>query len=288
MLQSQTRKCVEIKEKKDFVTVSFERENSSYETVQDADDSLFQNNDRGQIGLQLQLHYSFEATRQFYTVSFSERRLGMSLKENETGQAIVKATNHTSPSENKGVKVESAIIAINGVKVSSLAFEKTKEMVQRASRPVKILFENVSRKPDALCGICYILKTNRARNKFSKIKFPSFKSVYFVLGGALAKPNVLQFYRSKSGYEDAVQRIKVDLIDRSFDMIAYEISSRYKCGPCRSKQFNDHLKTRNTWFPLRDKKNTLNELLIAGNDADLISDFNTKSIILSPLDSMGT
>ena len=62
-----------------------------------------------------------------------------------------------------------------------------------------MVFEKVGVFTDASQGVCY---TRKDMSSSAPSAITAWSKAYFVIGGAVAKPNVLQLYASKQDYEE--------------------------------------------------------------------------------------
>lgn len=65
----------------------------------------------------------------------------------------------------------------------------------------------------------------------------SWQRQYFVIGGAVAKPNVLQLYDSKQDYEEVVVAMFQNKPYQHINLKAYKLGISFKCGPCTTKSY---------------------------------------------------
>lgn len=152
--------------------------------------------DEGEIEAQLEIQSGGDK----YEVIFpTEIKLGMLLerfdeKDPVSGQNIrertlVKMIIEGGAADRRGVKVGSKVVSINDTMVVDQSYLETLNMVKTEPRPLKIILEQVGSYADASQGTCFIRKD-------MSYSAPSSKSLwlqrYFVIGGAVAKPNVLQ------------------------------------------------------------------------------------------------
>ena len=109
--------------------------------------------------------------------------------QNIRERTLVKMIIEGGAADRRGVKVGSKVVSINDTMVVDQSYLETLNMVKTEPRPLKIILEQVGSYADASQGTCFIRKD-------MSYSAPSSKSLwhqrYFVIGGAVAKPNVLQ------------------------------------------------------------------------------------------------
>jgi hypothetical protein len=87
---------------------------------------------------------------------------------------------------------------------------------------------------DASQGVCY---TRKDMGYSPPSSLSSWQPQYFVIGGAVAKPNVLQLYDSKSDYEEVVVNMFQGKSVNHINLKAYKLGLSFKCGPCATKSY---------------------------------------------------
>jgi hypothetical protein len=87
---------------------------------------------------------------------------------------------------------------------------------------------------DASQGVCY---TRKDMGYGPPSSLSSWQPQYFVIGGAVAKPNVLQLYDSKSDYEEVVVNMFQGKSVNHINLKAYKLGLSFKCGPCATKSY---------------------------------------------------
>ena len=130
-----------------------------------------------------------------------ETKLGMLLerfdeRDDETNskreRTLVKMVIEGGAAETRGVKVGSKVVSINGKSVMDRPYMETLHMVKNEPRPLAVKLEHVGSFTDASQGECLIRKDY---GKAAPAHLHLWESKYFVIGGAVAKPNVLQVRR---------------------------------------------------------------------------------------------
>lgn len=183
-----------------------------------------------------------------YEVVFeTERELGMLLErrtehapgETKTADPAAESTVVTMVLEGgaasrKDVAVGSRLLAINDKSVEHLPYAKCLDMVKTLPRPLKLLFERSRAALDTAKGWCLICKSIGAAAPSS---IGQFKRAYFVVGGAVAKKNVLQLYETKAQYEDIVVRMFQNKGIAGQKYKAYALTSAFKISPVMTKNY---------------------------------------------------
>jgi hypothetical protein len=134
-----------------------------------------------------------------YEVSFtSPQQLGMLLERKDEWtrghvqrreRTVVTLVVEAGEAEQKGVTVGSMIMSINGESVIGKTYKETLDMVKLPARPMRIVFEKESPKDEVIQGYFFVSK-----GPFFSLPttMDKWKRKYVVLGGPIAKKNVLQ------------------------------------------------------------------------------------------------
>jgi len=128
--------------------------------------------------------------------------------------------------ERKGVTVGSLLVSINGVDVSDKTYKETLELIKSPERPMLVLFEKESLTEEVLAGYFFVSKGPFFSTPTS---MENWKRKYVVLGGPIAKKNVLQIYDSKKAYHNTV--VALFQRKRPYNRVkTYPLTYAYKCS----------------------------------------------------------
>jgi hypothetical protein len=103
--------------------------------------------------------------------------------------------------ESKGVTVGSMIVSINGHDVSNKTYKETLELVKAPERPMRVVLERESPQDEIVQGYFFVSKGPFFSTPTTMDRW---KRKYVVIGGPIAKKNVLQIYDSKKAYHNTV------------------------------------------------------------------------------------
>jgi hypothetical protein len=92
---------------------------------------------------------------------------------------------------------------------------------------------------------------------------------YFVIGGAVAKPNVLQIYESKRDYEEVVVNMFQNRPIDGAAFKAYRLNFNFKLGPCQSKLYPGRRNV--TYFCLKNPESKTKVLKIGSENASAVA-----------------
>mmetsp|Transcript_4715 Transcript_4715/g.6685 ORF Transcript_4715/g.6685 Transcript_4715/m.6685 type:complete len:411 (+) Transcript_4715:100-1332(+) len=198
----------------------------------------------------LQVQMRSESAVERYTVRFEhEQKLGMLLerrqdwtpgqkKDENNGDKIedtvVTMVIDGGAAQSKGIVLGSRLIQINDMDATKMPYSKNLDLVKTLSRPLVLVFERSKASCDTAKGVCLIRKSAGTAPPSS---ISSWKQSYFVVGGAVAKRNVLQFYDNKALYEDIVVKMFQNHPVAGLKYKAYAISSTFKCSEILSKSY---------------------------------------------------
>lgn len=139
--------------------------------------------------------------------------------------------------EAKGVSTGSMIVSINGEDVTALTYKETLERIKSPVRPMRVVFEREpQQKEEVLQGYYFVSKGPFFSNPTSMDKW---KRKYVVLGGPIAKKNVLQIYDSKRAYHNTV----VALFQRKrpqHRVKTYALTYAFKLSPLQERKMEGH------------------------------------------------
>ncbi|CAM9580965.1 unnamed protein product [Sphacelaria rigidula] len=154
--------------------------------------------------------------------------------EMRSERAVVKMVVDNGPAQTRGVTVGSKVKKVNGEAVTGLTYQETLERIKHASRPLRVHFERGELMVDDNVGQIMFKKTVGVPRSFS-----AWQRRYFVLGGAVAKSNVLQVYVSKQSYDRMV--LAVFGRQRIHERVkAYKLNYLFKCSPIKVKKYKAH------------------------------------------------
>lgn len=177
-----------------------------------------------------------------YTIVYpSKTRLGLLLERKDewvpgcpqrAERAVVRMVVADTESEIRGVTAGSKVVSVNGASMLSVSYSEVLETVRRAPRPVTIEFERappVKPSDEISVRVQFSVRTLRilclvadrqpflgqfvlqgegffkiSRSPYAPSTMAEWEPMYFVIGGPIAKPNVLQVYGSKQDFEDTV------------------------------------------------------------------------------------
>jgi len=134
----------------------------------------------------------------------------------------------------KGVVVGSRLVEINGADARSLPYARCLEMVKSNPRPLRLTFERSKASCDTAKGDCLVRKT---AGSAPPSRFDQWKPCYFVVGGAVAKKHVLQFYESKAQYEHVVVCMFQGKPIANVTYKAYALTSAFKISGISAKNY---------------------------------------------------
>ena len=239
-----------------------------------------------------------------YEVVFEhETKLGMLLEKQEDWtpgtasearkeRTVVKMVIENGAADVRGVMVGSKVVRINSTDVMSKPYTEVLNMVKELPRPLAITLETSRAACDASQGPCLFYKSS---SWYPPSSYGTWQQRYFVIGGAVAKPHVLQIYESKAEYEAVVvkmfqhekptgmkvrssrralsaatrppSRVRVSLSRAQFK--AYSVSRSFKLGPVREKQYR-LAGTTIKYFSLKNPKSRTKTMKIAAQNASVV------------------
>jgi len=203
-------------------------------------------------------------------VVFHEAKLGMLLERRDEWKpgsekrfetTTVKMVVEGQAAAARGVTVGSKILTINGQNCLRKTYQETLELVKTLPRPIFVVLEAPrDQEDDTTQGWClYKSSVAGAPRAYEK-----WKRRYYVVGGAVARPNVLQIYESKTSYEQVVvsmfqqkkitQRVK-----------AWKLTRKFKISGIKSKVY----RTRATpvkYFALKSPKSRMKQICFASEN----------------------
>ena len=130
-----------------------------------------------------------------------ESKLGMLLERadewagnsaNRQERTVVKMVIENGAADSRGVRLGSKLLSVNNEDVSSRPYLEALEMVKTMPRPLTLKFENCGFVKDASQDYCLVRK---AQGYYAPQQYKQWSRQYFVIGGAVAKGNVLQVAR---------------------------------------------------------------------------------------------
>jgi len=220
---------------------------------------------------QLELQASMET----YEVVFPyETKLGMLLEkfdelELTSGgtreRTLVKMVIEGGAADTRGLKMGSKLVSLNGFSVLNKPYLETLDMVKTLPRPLTIVMEKVGSFRDASQGECYIRKDMSYGPPSS---FNAWQKQYFVIGGAVAKPFVLQFYDNKQSYEEVVVNMFQNKGFKGINLKAYKLNLSFRCGPITTKLYAGK---QVSYFWLKNPKSNFKVLKVASENAAIIT-----------------
>ena len=194
--------------------------------------------------------------------------------------------------------VGSKVVRINSTDVMSKPYTEVLNMVKELPRPLAITLETSRAACDASQGPCLFYKSS---SWYPPSSYGTWQQRYFVIGGAVAKPHVLQIYESKAEYEAVVvkmfqhekpvgmkvrspplarprlpraphktsSRARVPSISSRAQFKAYSVSRSFKLGPVREKQYR-LAGTTIKYFSLKNPKSRTKTMKIAAQNASVV------------------
>ena len=124
-------------------------------------------------------------------------------KGGKVERTMVKMVIEGGAAEMRGVQLGSKVVSLNGRHTLGKSYQETLNLVKTLPRPLKVVLEPVAAFRDAAQGLCY---TRKDMGQGPPTSWEAWKQQYFVIGGAVAKPFVLQLYDSKRDYEEVSER----------------------------------------------------------------------------------
>ena len=116
--------------------------------------------------------------------------------------------------------------------VSGLTYKQTLELIKSPARPMKMVFERESLKEEIVQGYFFVSKGPFFSTPTTMDKW---KRKYVVLGGPIAKKNVVQIYDSKKAYHNTV----VALFQRrrpTHRVKTYALTYSFKCSELQERK----------------------------------------------------
>ncbi|CAM9773421.1 unnamed protein product [Chrysoparadoxa australica] len=175
-----------------------------------------------------------------YVAEFGEgRKLGMLLERNDEWgreseqrkeRAVVKMVVDDGPAQARGVTVGSTVLAVNDQDVDGLTYHEVLELVKNVPRPLVVKFKRGDAEQPNVGRILYKKTVGVPRS------YKTWKSRYFVLGGAVAKAHVLQVYTSKQSYD----RMVISVFQRrpiKEKVKVYKLGRQTKVSPIKWKRY---------------------------------------------------
>eukprot|EP00622_Pseudochattonella_farcimen_P005332 FR740923.1.p1 GENE.FR740923.1~~FR740923.1.p1 ORF type:complete len:288 (+),score=32.39 FR740923.1:111-866(+) len=231
--------------------------------------------DEGDDEVELELQEQTAAQFETYSVVFPhESKLGMLLERADEWQGpasgrqertVVKMIIENGAADSRGVRLGSKLVAVNEVDVSNKPYLEALELVKTMPRPLTLKFENSGFVKDASQDYCLIRK---AQGYYAPQQYKQWSRKYFVIGGAVAKGNVLQLYESKIDYEQVVVNMFQNRPIQDIEFKAYKLGLSFKCGPCREKSYGDKVIT---YFWIKNPASKTKVLKLGSENASIIT-----------------
>jgi len=231
---------------------------------------------RSSVGSEEDLELAIPTSVQTYDVTFPhETKLGMLLEridqwdetENKSKErTLVKMVVEGGAAEVRGVVVGSKIYSLNGENVVGKPYNQTLDMVKMLPRPLRVTFEYAGNYHDMSQGEI-LLKKDIGYHPPSAIT--SWKPVFYVIGGAVARENVLQLYQSKSEYESVVVNLFQDKTVKDFNFKAYRLDLSFRCGPVQIKEYPGRKSL--SWFWIKNPQSKTKVLKVASENSSVIT-----------------
>lgn len=240
-------------------------------------DSLMSQDEEGMEDLALQESYEASAVRYQYTAQLPGRTLGLQVAEvtpdsvgggdGSTHRHVVTTLMDFGPAQLAGILEGSIIRSVNKFDTGKMDHEKLLKCLKQQPRPLKLVLENARRVPDLLAGKLYHRKT-RGFDCPQKLKY--FREVYVVLGGALAPPNVLQFYKSEEEYTKTVKAMQAKKKPPKATVKAYKLDASFRVGMMKPRKYENMYSTTICWFWLKNPKSRSKVVKLASEDPRLL------------------
>jgi len=216
-----------------------------------------------------------------YEVIFHEQKLGMLLErkdvwspgsEKRVETTVVKLVVDGEPACQQGVKVGSRVLSINGRDCTKLNYAQTLDMVKSTQRPIFVVLEaSEIKEEDTSQGWC-LYKSSRLG---APRNFQDWKRRYFVIGGAVAKPNVLQVYHSKTDYETVV----VNMFQNkklTQEVKAWKLTKKFKTSGIKTKNYNNRTAAVK-YFYFKTPKSQMKHICFAAETTQAIQILHTQT-----------
>jgi len=257
----------------------------SNESVNDSD-SEGTGNCEQKLELQADISDFYNSAR-IYEVTCHEEMLGMFLEKkcvqsteadttSDQEATVVKLLVEGSPAQQQGVQVGSRLLSVNGIDCNGVQFTEIMNIIKTTPRPLLLRLESpVMKLPDTTQGWCFYKSSSLGAPR----QFNAWKKRYFVLGGAVSKPEILQVYLSKRDYESVVSRIfrGMQVIEK---VQTWKLSNKSKISKICSKKYSgDYILS---YFCFKAENNQLKYVYLANeNAADIESLYNHVKYVLS-------
>jgi hypothetical protein len=139
-------------------------------------------------------------------------------------------------------------------------------MVKELPRPLTVLFEESRSACDVSQGSCLFRKSSGTSPPGT---YGTWRKMYFVVGGAVAKPHVLQIYESKTQYEAVVVKMFQNEKPGGIKFKAYSLSKSFKLGPIREKRYRMAGVTIK-YFWIKNPRSRTKTMKIAAENASIV------------------
>jgi len=235
-------------------------------------------NDDDDGGERLELQQQQDVLERYDVTFEGETKLGMLLERraaedaassSSSGEAtVVTMVIEDGAAALKGVVVGSRLISMNGVDATKLPYTQCLEMVKSNPRPLKLAFERSRASCDTAKGDCLVRKSPGTSPPST---YAAWKPSYFVIGGAVAKRHVLQFYETKAQYEAVVVRMFQNQPVHDIKYKAYALNSSFKLSMISSKNYKvgGEYKTVK-YFTLRNPHSRTKTLKLAAENPSVL------------------
>lgn len=206
-----------------------------------------------------------------YVIEFPhESKLGMLLEKSEevrgckvVERTIVKMVIDGGAADTRGVKLGSKIVKVNGNNVVGADYLTTLDQVRNLPRPLTVEFESVGHVEDTSQGYCIVRK---APGYKAPPALHMWNKAYFVIGGAVAKPHVLQIYDSKLEYEQVVVNMFQNTPIKGIRYKAYNLTSNFRVSGIHKKSYR--LSKKNVHFVTLKNPKSKTKVLKIGSHED--------------------
>ena len=232
-------------------------------------------------GGELELQVGGNDETEKYEVTFTnEIKLGMLLERRAVGKddappqegqpdmTIVTMVIDGGAAASKGVVVGSRLLTINGLDATKLPYSQCLDMVKSNPRPLRLTFERSKASCDTFKGDCLVRKSPGSA---PPSHYSQWKPAYFVVGGAVAKKHVLQFYETKAQYEMVVVRMFQNQPVNDIKYKAYALNSSFKLSTMSSKNYKVHGEYKTVkYFTLRNPHSRTKTMKLAAENPSVV------------------
>ena len=213
-----------------------------------------------------------KANEKEYAVEFgTEAKLGMLLERQDEWEpgnemrselAVVMMVVDGGPAAKLNISVGSVVVGVAGKDARKLTYAETLDNIKNAPRPLQLILRRPAGHDEDNIGQCLFKKTVGLPRAYKV-----WRRKYFVQGGAVAKPNILQLYNNKKSYDRVVMDVFAGKRVREL-VKSYPLNKRYKCSAIKQKSYAASGGPYLHYFFIRRPESRFKQLNFASTDGD--------------------